>query len=162
MYGFWLPLWYLPTFDHCVVYSSSMYGFLLPFGIFLLLAIVLFVPLRSQWLRRAWRYQRGSQTPYIEEEQIIQWPKVGRYQRVIQKRYIEEQTTQCSKVGRYQRVVRSLTSIVLFVPFRCTASDYSFGIFLLLTIVLSVLRCTASEYPFGIWRRTDNTMAKRY
>ena len=26
-------------------------------------------------VRRAWRYQRGNQNPYIEEEQTIQWPK---------------------------------------------------------------------------------------
>ena len=29
MYGFWLPLWYLQTFDHCVV-CPLMYGFWLP------------------------------------------------------------------------------------------------------------------------------------
>ena len=27
-------------------------------------------------LRRVWRYQRGNQNPYIEEEQTTQWPKV--------------------------------------------------------------------------------------
>jgi hypothetical protein len=27
------------------------------------------------YLRRAWRYQRGNQNPYIEEEQTTQWPK---------------------------------------------------------------------------------------
>jgi hypothetical protein len=26
-------------------------------------------------LRRVWRYQRGNQNPYIEEEQRTQWPK---------------------------------------------------------------------------------------
>ena len=26
-------------------------------------------------VRRAWRYQRGNQIPYIEEEQTTQWPK---------------------------------------------------------------------------------------
>ena len=26
-------------------------------------------------IRRAWRYQRGNQNPYIEEEQTTQWPK---------------------------------------------------------------------------------------
>jgi hypothetical protein len=25
--------------------------------------------------RRVWRYQRGNQNPYIEEEQTTQWPK---------------------------------------------------------------------------------------
>ena len=33
----------------------------------------------AQWicasLRRVWRYQRGNQNPYIEEEQTTQWPK---------------------------------------------------------------------------------------
>ena len=42
-----------------------------------------------QWVsyrleRRVWRYQRGNQNPYIEEEQTTQWSK-------------EEQTTQWSK-----------------------------------------------------------------
>jgi hypothetical protein len=27
------------------------------------------------YLRRVWRYQRGNQNPYIEEEQTTQWPK---------------------------------------------------------------------------------------
>jgi hypothetical protein len=26
-------------------------------------------------LRRVWRYQRGNQNPYVEEEQTTQWPK---------------------------------------------------------------------------------------
>jgi hypothetical protein len=26
-------------------------------------------------VRRVWRYQRGNQNPYIEEEQKTQWPK---------------------------------------------------------------------------------------
>jgi hypothetical protein len=25
--------------------------------------------------RRVWRHQKGNQNPYIEEEQITQWPK---------------------------------------------------------------------------------------
>jgi hypothetical protein len=25
--------------------------------------------------RRVWRYQRGNQNPYIEDEQTTQWPK---------------------------------------------------------------------------------------
>jgi len=27
-------------------------------------------------LRRVWRYQRGNQNPYVEEEQTTQWPKI--------------------------------------------------------------------------------------
>jgi len=26
-------------------------------------------------VKRLWRYQRGNQNPYIEEEQTTQWPK---------------------------------------------------------------------------------------
>ena len=29
----------------------------------------------EHFLRRAWRYQRGNQNPYIEEEQLTQWQK---------------------------------------------------------------------------------------
>jgi hypothetical protein len=29
-------------------------------------------------IRRVWRYQRGNQNPYIEEEQTTQWPKEKR------------------------------------------------------------------------------------
>jgi hypothetical protein len=56
--------------------------------------------------RRVWRYQRGNQNPYIEEEQTKQWPKEKvqkdkkslKYQRGNQNPYIEEeQTTQWSK-----------------------------------------------------------------
>jgi hypothetical protein len=72
----------LVSFDHCVVCSSSVYGFWLP--LWYLLAIVLSVLLRytdSDYLRRrtdntmAKRYQRGNQNPYTEEEQTTQWPK---------------------------------------------------------------------------------------
>jgi hypothetical protein len=27
-------------------------------------------------IKRVWRYQRGNQNPYIEEEQTTQWPKL--------------------------------------------------------------------------------------
>ena len=30
IYGFWLPLWYLQTFNHYIVCPSSIYGFWLP------------------------------------------------------------------------------------------------------------------------------------
>ena len=32
--------------------------------------------LRPSFVRKVWRYQRGNQNPYIEEEQTTQWPKV--------------------------------------------------------------------------------------
>jgi hypothetical protein len=72
----------LVSFGHCVVCSSSMYGFWLP--LWYLLAIVLSVLLRCTdsdypfgifWPLMAKRYQRGNQNPYIEEEQTTQWPK---------------------------------------------------------------------------------------
>jgi hypothetical protein len=40
IYGFWLPLWYLQTFVHCIVYPS-IYGSWLPFGIYRRLSIAL-------------------------------------------------------------------------------------------------------------------------
>ena len=35
----------------------------------------LHVQTMSFLIRRVWRYQRGNQKPYIEEEQTTQWPK---------------------------------------------------------------------------------------
>jgi hypothetical protein len=35
---------------------------------------------RRLHIRRVWRYQRGNQNPYIEEEETTQWPK-GKIQR---------------------------------------------------------------------------------
>ena len=32
-------------------------------------------PENVAFMRRVWRYQRGNQNPYIEEEQTTQWPK---------------------------------------------------------------------------------------
>ena len=34
-----------------------------------------------RFIRRVWRYQRGNQTSYIEEEQTTQWPKENKYKR---------------------------------------------------------------------------------
>ena len=47
---------------------------------FLLVSICLYCQMGcSVWtfcaVRRVWRYQRGNQNPYIEEEQTTQWPK---------------------------------------------------------------------------------------
>ena len=33
------------------------------------------IPIVYLLQRRVWRYQRGNQNPYIEEEQTTQWPK---------------------------------------------------------------------------------------
>jgi hypothetical protein len=59
--------------------------------------------------RRVWRYQRGNQKPYIEEEQTTQWPKDRRTDNTMAKRQknrqhngqkTEEQTTQWPKDRR--------------------------------------------------------------
>ena len=40
-------------------------------------------------VRRVWRYQRGNQNPYIEEEQTTQWPKdKGQKEKQRSTRYI--------------------------------------------------------------------------
>jgi hypothetical protein len=53
-------------FVHCIVCTSSMYGFWLP--LWYLLSIALSVPLRCTALQ-------GNQKPYIEEVQTMQWTK---------------------------------------------------------------------------------------
>ena len=47
---------------------------------------------KDQTLRRVWRYQRGNQNPYIEEEQTTQWPEEE--EQTTQWPEEEEQTTQ--------------------------------------------------------------------
>jgi hypothetical protein len=60
--------------------------------------------------RRVWRYQRGNQNPYIEEEQTAQWPNVRRYQRGNYNPYIEEeQTTQWPKEKGQTYAVKKLS-----------------------------------------------------
>jgi hypothetical protein len=46
-YGFWLPFWYLQTFDHYIVFPSLIMASDYPFDIFKLLTITLSFPL---WL----------------------------------------------------------------------------------------------------------------
>jgi hypothetical protein len=81
MYGFWVPILYLPAFKRV---NQKPY----------------IEKQTTQW-PKVGRYQTGSQKPYIEE-QTTPWLKVGRYKMGTQKRYIEEQTKQWPKVGRYQ------------------------------------------------------------
>ena len=55
----------------------------------------------SRWnsglcVRWVWKYQRGNQNPYIEEEQTTQWPKDRRTDNTMAKR-TEGQTTQWPK-----------------------------------------------------------------
>ena len=76
-------IYYQDCFVFCVVIRKSFLSFCL---------YVLFWPLHiewklalffqpnnliqgSQWTRRVWKYQRGNQSPQIEEEQTAQWSK---------------------------------------------------------------------------------------
>ena len=82
------------SFGHCVVFSSSIYGFWLSLWYLQTLLewkcqiLLLNYTANGQWrllLRmntsilsasgRVWRYQRGYQNRYIEEGQTTQWPK---------------------------------------------------------------------------------------
>jgi len=36
---------------------------------------IVICPMHPCLFWRVWRNQRGNQNPYVEEEQIIQWPK---------------------------------------------------------------------------------------
>jgi hypothetical protein len=68
------------SFVHCIICTSSMYGFWLP--LWYLMAIALSVPLRCTasdypcgiFWPLLYMYQRGNQKPYIEEVQTMQWP----------------------------------------------------------------------------------------
>ena len=84
-------------FCHYIVYSSSNYKVVCPFLVNLQIQRVMhylttyLTPFsrKKRWIkkllflaqlakdhvRRVWRYQRGNQNPYIEEEQTTQWPK---------------------------------------------------------------------------------------
>jgi hypothetical protein len=58
--------------------DPSSYSCILGFSsgnkyIILILITVTYIGVRK--LRRVWRYQRGNQNPYIEEEQTTEWPK---------------------------------------------------------------------------------------
>jgi hypothetical protein len=82
------------SFGHCVVFSSSIYGFWLSLWYLQTLLewkcqiLLLNYTENGQWrllLRkntsilsasgRVWRYQRGYQNRYVEEGQTTQWPK---------------------------------------------------------------------------------------
>jgi hypothetical protein len=86
-----------------------------------------------------------------------------RYQRGNQNLYIEEQTTQWPKDTKGVIRIWYLLAIVLSVLLQYTDSDYPFGIFwslccLSFNILILITPLSESVY----WRRTDNTMTKRY
>ena len=149
IYGFWLPLWYLPTllcpFGHYVVSPSSTYGFWLP--LWYLLSIVLSVlrltasdyPFGIFWSLYCLSFGlRLLITPLVSFGHCIV----------------------CPSIYSFWLPLWFLLSIVLSV-LRFTASDYPFGIFwslyclsfdlrLLITpLVSSNLSCYIySFYPF--------------
>jgi hypothetical protein len=63
IYGFWFPLWYLQTLLNSCYLIFSWCGSQKGYG--------------SKWTYDIFqrRYQRGNQNPYIEEEQTTQWSK---------------------------------------------------------------------------------------
>ena len=42
---------------------------------------IFFAKLKTRVTWKVWRYQRGVQNPYIEEEQTTQWPKEKKVQK---------------------------------------------------------------------------------
>ena len=86
--------------------------------------------------RRVWRYQRGNQNPYIEEEQTTQWPK-------------EKVQKDKQRSTKYTHKTKDRVKQVQFciLSFQCYFTTLCF-----LSIVLSVLWFMASDYSFGIFK----------
>ena len=80
-------------------------------------------------LWRVWRYQRGNQNPYIEEEQTTQWPK-----------------------EKVQRDKQRSTKHILFLVFHVVFCRSMFDLFVLATVLYVLLWFTDSYYPFGIFK----------
>jgi ABC-type antimicrobial peptide transport system permease subunit len=80
------------NFDHCVVCSSSTYGFSLPLWYLQALAIVLSVLPQytdSDYLFGIFKL-RGNHKLYIEEEQTTQWSKFADTKGVIRIRILKK------------------------------------------------------------------------
>ena len=177
-YGFWLPLWYLQTFDHYIVFPSSNYGFWLP--LWYLVDIVLSVILRITASGYPFGILWTLYCLLFFELRLQITPLVSCGHCVV---------CYSSNYG-FRLPLWYLVDIVLSVILRITASGYPFGIlwtlccllffelrlqitplvscghcvvcyssnygfrlplWYLVDIVLSViLRITASGYPFGI------------
>ena len=97
--------------------------------------------------RRVWRYQRGNQNPYIEEEQTTQWPKEK-----VQKD--KQQSTQHTHKTK-ERVTR--TPLKTGSEFRCSGrvfkmkcwlqSVYLTKTFITIEIFFFVDNCTVWTFP---------------
>jgi hypothetical protein len=128
----------LVSFGHCVVSSSSIYGFRL--HLWYLLAI----------MSSALLWYTDSEYPFG-----IFWPLCRLFffniQILISPLVSFDHCVVCSSlIYRFWLPLWYLLSIVLSVLLRYTNSDYPF--WYLLTIMLSVLlRYTDSDYPFGIF-----------
>jgi hypothetical protein len=94
------------SFDHYVV-CSSIYGF---------------------WLRKIWRYQRGNQNPYIEEEQTTQWPK---------------EKVQKDKQRSTKHIYKTINNVRFQFPSRCLREDSCliYALCVCLSIVVSDTYC---------------------
>jgi hypothetical protein len=149
----------LVSFGHCIVCSSSIYWFWLPF--WYLLAIVLSVLRRfvdskrqSESVNRrrtdntmAKRYQRGNQNQSIDEEHTIQWPKDT-------KGAIRNSKSTKNRQYNGQKIPKRYPLVSFGHCIVCSSSIYWFWLLFwyLLAIVLSVLRrFTDSDCPFGIF-----------
>jgi preprotein translocase subunit SecG len=174
----------LVSFGPCVVCSSSIYRFWLP--LWYLLIIVLFVLLQYTdsnytfgilyWRRTnntmTKRYQRCNQNQYIEEEQTTQWPKdtKGVIRISILKKNKQHNDQKIPSCLFFFNILILITSLVSFGHcVVCSSSIYWFWLllwYLLIIVLFVLLQYTDSDYFFGIfsvyWRRTDNTMTKRY
>jgi hypothetical protein len=101
------------NFDHCVVCSSSIYGFWLL--LWNLLTLV-----------KVWRYQRDNQNLYIEEEQTTQWLKFEDIKGIIRIGIL--------KNNRQQRILITLLVSSNLWPFYCL---FFFDIRILITSLVS-------------------------
>jgi hypothetical protein len=148
IYSFWLPLWYLQTFDHYIVCPSLIYSFWLP--LWYLQTVDHYIVCPSLGVIRSCKSKKDRQHNGQKFEDT---------KGVIRSRKSKKDTFDL------QLLITPLVSSN-FWPFCCLSFFdlhfwLPFGIFKLLTILLSFLWFTASDYPFGIFKLlTDNRMVK--
>jgi hypothetical protein len=125
-----------------------------------------------------WRYQRGNQNPYIEEEQTTQWPKekVQKNKQRSTRHTYKTKDRETHLTVRYDRSLStqfcrniSLSSLhrdsILdtlsyihklnfrkFYMYAWSIVVCSFVLFLLAIVLSVLLRYTDSDFPFGIFK----------